>query len=107
MRPYAPLDEFPIDASSCQLHLSARGRYFVDGVCLLLPREGVLDLSEEQAEGGSRLEHRSDVEVLTHPPDPLPNATHVREVDSRCPLLSLSPSSSVGALGAEAEPMKE
>ena len=35
----------------------------------LLHREGVFDLSEE---GGSGLEHRSDVEILTHPHDPQP-----------------------------------
>ena len=57
--------------STCRLadvHLSAGARYFTDNVCLLPHREGALDLSEERTEGGSRLEHRSDVEVLTHPP---------------------------------------
>ena len=57
-----------------QVHLSAGAWYFVDNVFLLLQRGrgGVLDLSEEKmmgTEGGSGSEHRSDVEVLTHPPD--------------------------------------
>ena len=39
----------------------------LDDVCLLLPGEGILDLSEERTEGGSELEHRSNVEVPTHP----------------------------------------
>ena len=33
-------------------------------------------------EGRSRLEHCSDVEVPTHPPDPLTNANYMREVES-------------------------
>ena len=49
----------------CGLH-----GYFVD-VGLLLHKEGVLDLSEERTEGGYGPEHRSDVVVLTHPPDSL------------------------------------
>ena len=54
--------------STCGLtdvHLPTGARYFVD-VCLLLHKEGVLDLSEERMEGGSKLEHCSDVEILTH-----------------------------------------
>ena len=31
---------------------------------------------------GSELEHRSDVEVLTNSPDPLTNASYIREVES-------------------------
>ena len=42
---------------------------------------------EEGTEGWSGPEHCSDVEVLTHPPDPLTNASYVREVDSGCSLL--------------------
>ena len=38
-------------------------------------------------EVGSGFEHCSDVEVLTHPPNPLTNASYVREVDSWWPLL--------------------
>ena len=37
--------------------------------------------------GGSRLEHCSDVNVLTLPPDPLTNASYVRELDSGWSLL--------------------
>ena len=37
----------------------------------------VFDLSEERTEGGSGLEHRSNVEVLTHSPDPLTNASYI------------------------------
>ena len=43
----------------------------------LLAWEEVLDLSEERTEDGSGLEHHYDVEVLTHPPDPLTNASNV------------------------------
>ena len=68
--------------SLADVHLFTDARYFIDNVRLLLHREGILDLSEERTEGGSRPEHRSDVEVLTHPPDPLTHASHVREVDS-------------------------
>ena len=56
--------------------------------CLSLGRGGVLDLSEERKEGGSGLEHRSDVEVSTHPPDPLTNASYVlKEVGGLFPIL--------------------
>ena len=75
---------FESTPSLADVYLSAGARYFVDNVHLLLHREGVLDLSEERTEGGSGLEHRSDVEVLTHPPDPLTHASHVREMDSGC-----------------------
>ena len=71
--------------STCRLadvYLSAGAWNFVDDVGLLLHREGVLDLSEERTESESGLEYRSDVEVLTHPPDPLTHASYVREVDS-------------------------
>ena len=51
--------------SLADAHLSASAQYFVDDVCLLLHREGVLDLSRE---GGPGPEHGTDVEVL---PDPL------------------------------------
>ena len=78
---------FELTPSLVDVHLSAGAWYFVDNVHLLLHREGVLDLSEERTEGGSGLEHRSDVEVLTHPPDPLTHASHVREVDSGWPIL--------------------
>ena len=77
---------FESTSSLANVHFSAGARYFVD-VCLLLHREGVLDLSEERTEGGSGPEHHSDVEVLTHPPDPLTHASHVREVDSGWPIL--------------------
>ena len=79
--------------STCSLpdvHLSSGARYFAD-VCLLLYREGVLDLSEERMEGACRPEHSSDVEVLTHPPDQLTHASHIREVDSGWPILLLFP----------------
>ena len=42
-------------------------------------------------EGGSGLEHSSDIEVLTHPPDPLTNASYIRVVDSWWPLLITFP----------------
>ena len=71
----------------------------------LLAWEEVLDLSEERTEGGSGLEHHYDVEVLTHPPDPLTNASNV-DSGWTC-LLSPSPSCSLGGLAAEAERMKE
>ena len=45
-------------------------------------RKGSLDLSEERTESGSALEHQSDVEVLTHPPDPLTNASYIKVEDS-------------------------
>ena len=51
--------------SPADVHLSTGAWHFIDDVCLLLPGEGVLDLSEERTEGGSRLEHRSDIEVPT------------------------------------------
>ena len=54
-------------------------------------------------EGESGLEHRSDVEILTHPPDPLTNASYVREVKWTVGGLS----SSLGGLAAEAERMME
>ena len=54
---------------------------------LASPWGGVLDLSEERMEGGSWLEHRSDVEVPTHPPDLLTNTSYIREMDSGWPLL--------------------
>ena len=84
--------------SLADVHLSAGARHFVDDVYLLLSGKGVLDLSEERTESGSGLEHRSDVEVLTHPPYPLINASYVREMDSRWPL---------GGLAVEAERMKD
>ena len=46
---------------------------------LLLLREGVLDLSVGRMEGGSGTEHHSDVEVLTHPPDPCTQTSYIRE----------------------------
>ena len=52
--------------SLADVHLSAGARHFIDDVCLLLRGEGVLDPSEERTVCGSRLEHRSDVEVPTH-----------------------------------------
>ena len=54
--------------SLADVHLSAGARHFVDGICLLLPGEGVFDLSEERTEGGSGLEHHSDVEVRSLTP---------------------------------------
>ena len=65
-----------LTCSLADVHLSAGAWHFVDDVCLLLPGERVLDISEE---GGSRLEYRSDVEVLTHPPDPLTNTSYISE----------------------------
>ena len=50
--------------SLTDVHLSVDAWHFIDDVCLLLPGEGVLDLSEKRTEGGSGLEHCSDVEVL-------------------------------------------
>ena len=67
--------------SLTNVHLSTGAWHFVD-ICLLLPVEGILDLSEERTGGGSGLEHRSDVKVPTHPPDPPTNASYVRKVDS-------------------------
>ena len=72
---------FKLTCSLANVHLSTGAWYFVD-VCLLLHREGVLDPSEEGMEGGSGPEHSSDIEVLTHPPDPFTNASYVRKVDS-------------------------
>ena len=91
--------------SLANVYLSAGAWHFIDDVCLLLPEEGVLDLSEERTEGGSGLEHRSDVEVPTHPPDLLTNASYIREVDSLSS--SLFPLCSPGGLAAEVERMKE
>ena len=76
-------------------------------VHLLFHRKGVFGFSEGWMEGVSRLEHRSDVEVLTLSPDPLTNTTYVREVNSWWPFLLRSPSSSIRAMAAEAEQMKE
>ena len=45
--------------------------------------------NEKWTEGGSRLEHHSDVEVLIHPPDPLTDVNYVRKVDMR--LVASSP----------------
>ena len=70
---------FKATCSLADVHLSTGAWHFVD-ICLLLPEEGVIDPSEERTEDGSRLEHRSDVEVSTHPPDLLTNASYVREV---------------------------
>ena len=78
---------FKPTCSLTDVHLSAGAWHFVDDICLLLPGEGVLDLSDERTEGGSRFEHHSDVEVLTYPPDLLTNASYVRKVDSGWPLL--------------------
>ena len=61
-------------SSLADVHLSAGALYFIDNVCLLLHMEGVLDFSEERTEGGSGPEHRSDIEVFTHTPDPLTHA---------------------------------
>ena len=51
---------------------SADAWHFVDHFCLLLRREVVYDLNEERIGVG---EYRSDVEVPTHPPDLLTNAS--------------------------------
>ena len=48
-----------------------------EDVCLLFRREGAFDFRKERTEGGSGLEHSSDVEVPTHPSDPLANAIYV------------------------------
>ena len=56
---------FESTSSLADVHLSTGALYFEDNVCLLLHREGILDLSEERTKGGSGLEHHSDVEVLT------------------------------------------
>ena len=61
---------------------------------------------EERMEGGSRLKHLCYVEVLAHPPDPLTNASYVRELVGGLSS-SLSPSSSLGGLAAEAEWMEK
>ena len=63
--------------------------------CFSTGREGVLDISEKRTEGGFGLEHRSDVEVPTHPPDLFTNGSYVREVDSGWPLLLPFPPSLV------------
>ena len=73
-----------LQAFTPSLDLSAGAQYFV---LRSRTREGVLGLSEERTEGGSGLEHCSEIEVLTHPPDPLTHARHVREVDSGWPIL--------------------
>ena len=99
---------FESTCSLADVHLSACAWYFIDDVCLLLHREGVFDFSEERTEGGSGLEHRSDVEVLTHLLDLLTNASYIGEVDSGWPLLlPLFLSCSLRGLAAEAEWMKE
>ena len=62
------------------VHLTASARHFVHNVRLLLDGEGVFYFnSEEASEGGARPERRSDVEVLTNPPDPFTHACYVRE----------------------------
>ena len=55
------------------MHLSAGAGYFVDYVvCFSVGSGGSSTfLRSELRMQGSRLEHHSDVEVLTHPPDPL------------------------------------
>ena len=78
---------FKSTCSLANVHLSADAWHFVDDVCLLLHRERIFDFSEERTEGGSRLEHRSDVEVLAYPPDQLSSTSYVREVDSGWPIL--------------------
>ena len=84
---HASLCSFRRVSSLADVHLSAGARHFVDDVCLLLHMEGVFDFNEERTEGGSGLEHRSDVEVLTHSLDLLTNASYVGEVDSGWPFL--------------------
>ena len=49
-------------------------------------RKGAFDLSENAAERGPGLKHRSDVEVMAHLPDPLNNACHVWKVGHWRPL---------------------
>ena len=63
MCPYAPSDMFPVNASSCLCTPFCTCTYFVDDVCLLLHKEGMFDLSKEWTEGGSGLEHSTNVEV--------------------------------------------
>ena len=47
MHPYVPSDVFVVDALSCQCNLSAGAWCFLDDLCLLLHREGIIDLGEE------------------------------------------------------------
>ena len=49
---------FESTSSLADVHFSTGAQYFVDNVCLLLHREGVLDLSEERMESQSGPEHR-------------------------------------------------
>ena len=51
----------------------------IHDVRLFLDGEGIFYLSQEASERGARPEHRSDVKVLTLPPDPLTHACYVRE----------------------------
>ena len=82
----------------------------LDDVCLLLPGEGILDLSEERTEGGSELEHRSNVEVPTHPSYPVTITPRLRKGGGQwvaSASSSLSPPCSPGGLAAAAERMKD
>ena len=73
---------FKLMCSLADIQFSTGAWHFIDDVCLLLNREGVFDLSEERMDGGSGNEHCSDIQVLTHPADPLINASYIREEDS-------------------------
>ena len=57
--------------TNVHLYHSTGAWNFVDDISLLLHGEGVLDLIKERTEGGSGLEYRSDVKVLTYHPNPI------------------------------------
>ena len=73
-------------SSLADVHLSAGARYFIDNVCLVLYRQ-CLTLASSKQRVGPDLNQHSDVEIPTHTPDSLTNASYIREVDSRWPLL--------------------
>ena len=95
MRPYAPSDVFIVDTFS---HRCIHFHW-----CMVLYGQHLLTslfhLSEEWMEGGSRLKHRSDVEVLTHRTGPPTNTSYIREGDSRWPHFLIVLSQGFGCRG--------
>lgn len=92
---------FYLTPNLTDVHLAV-AQYLVDDVCLM----GCLILERSEWRVGARLKHRPNVEVLAHPPHPLTNTSHVREVDSQW-ILFLPSLSSLDVLLTEAEQMKE
>ena len=73
--------------STCFLaneHFTTGAWHFIDSVRLLLNREGSLTFVRREWRVGPDL---NAALMLTYPPDPLTNASYVREVDSRWPPL--------------------